>query len=172
MRGGPCGKMPGGQACVEFAMLLLVIVLLLMGVFDLACAIRANNTIANMSREGANLASRSSAGLRDNPQAIMDTLAATAQSLDMRGEGMMYITVVQGGTITLQEGWKNGALAASSKVGTPSESDPHPKARNLESLNLTSGQTAYVVEVFYDYRSLFSNGVMTLANRFYSRTVF
>lgn len=168
------GEKSSGQACVEFALLLLVFGGAMLAVYDFACAIRASNAIANMSREGANLASRPSAGVQDDPQGIMNTLAVTAQPLEMRSRGMMFITVVQGDTIQSQEAWRNSSLknAISSKIGSPSPADPHPKAKNLASLNLNPSQTAYVVEVFYNYRSLFSNSVVTLANQFYSRTVF
>ncbi|MBU5614646.1 TadE/TadG family type IV pilus assembly protein [Geomonas azotofigens] len=159
---------------VEFALLLLVFALLLLGIYDFACAIRVSNTIANMSREGANLASRPSPGLHENPQAVMDVLAATAQPLDMRGKGMMFVTVVKGDRILSQNPWKNSGLQndISSRIGTPSPADPNPVANELASLNLNPKQTAYVVEVFYNYQSLFSNSAVTLGKQFYSRTVF
>lgn len=168
------GKNSNGQACVEFALLLLVFGMLVLAVYDFSCAIRASNVIANMSREGANLASRPSTGLQDNLQGIMNTLALTAQPLDMTSKGMMFITIVQGDTIQSQEAWGNSGLkgTTNSRIGTPTTADPHPKALNLAALNLSPGQTAYVVEVFYNYQSLFSNSVVTLAKEFYSRTVF
>lgn len=172
-----CGRRresSSGQACVEFALLLLVFGMLVLAVYDFSCAIRASSVIANMSREGANLASRPSTGLQNNPQGIMNTLALTAQPLDMRSKGMMFITVVQGDTIQSQEAWGNSGLkgTTSSRIGTPSPADPNPKAQNLASLNLNHGQRAYVVEVFYNYQSLFSNSVVTFAKELYSRTVF
>lgn len=163
-----------GQACVEFALLLLVFVAAILALYDFACALRVSNSIANMSREGANLASRPTAGVQDDPQALMNTLALTAQPLDMSSKGMIFITVVQGDTIQKQEAWEKSPLknSISSKIGSPSPGEPHPKASNLAALNLTPDQTAYIVEVFYNYQSLFSNNVITLANQFYSRTVF
>ena len=47
-----------------------------------------------MSREGANLASRSTT----TPQYIMNALASTAQPLNMSSNGMIYITQVSGTT--------------------------------------------------------------------------
>lgn len=158
---------------MEFALLLLVFSALMLVVYDFACAIRASNVIANMSREGANLASRPAAGLQ-NLQGIMNALAATAKPLEMRSRGMMFITVVQGDSIQSQEAWENSSLkdAIGSRIGSPSLGDPHPKAKNLSSLNLSPSQTAYVVEIFYNYQSLFSNSAVTVANQFYSKTVF
>ena len=163
-----------GQACVELAIVLPVLVLLLVCVYDFACAIRANNTIANMSREGANLASRSSLGTVD----ILNVLADTAQPLDMKNNGMIYVTVVQGATgqpiIVSQVGWQNGNLkdSISSRIGTPSAANPNPPAQNLGALTLDASKTVHVVEVFYNYQSLFSSSLTNLAGQFYSKSIF
>jgi Flp pilus assembly protein TadG len=164
-----------GQALLELAVVLPLLVLLLLGVFDFARAIRANNAISNMSREGANLASRTSLATQD----IMNTLAATAQPLTMQNNGMIYITVVQGVAggdpqIQTQVGWQNSILGNTihSRIGTPTASNPNPTALNLGAINLAAGQTAYVVEVFYNFQSLFSSNVARLGSQFYSRTIF
>ncbi|GFO64875.1 pilus assembly protein [Geomonas paludis] len=163
-----------GQALVEFSLLLLVFALLMLALYDFACAIRASNTISNMSREGANLASRPAPGLQNNPQAVMDVLAATAQPLDMTERGMMFITVVQGKRIQAQDRWAKGTPQSdiNSRIGTPTSAEPNPVANDLASLDLKPEQTAYVVEVFYNYRSLFSNSAIAVGKQFYSRTVF
>ncbi|MBJ6751635.1 TadE/TadG family type IV pilus assembly protein [Geomonas anaerohicana] len=163
-----------GQALVEFALLLLVFAVLMLALYDFACAIRVSNTISNMSREGANLACRPSPGLQNNPQGVMDVLAATAQPLDMTGRGMMFITVVQGDRILVQDRWDKGnpQTDISSRIGTPTPAEPNPVTNGLASLNLQPEQTAYVVEVFYNYRSLFSNSAIAVGKQFYSRTVF
>ena len=163
-----------GQALLEFAVVLPLLVLLLLGVFDFARAIRTNNTISNMSREGVNMASRSSLA----PQDIMNALAATAQPLTMQSNGMIYITMVQGVAggspqIQTQVGWQNSSLknTIQSRIGTPTAGNPNPTALNLAALNLAAGQTSYVVEVFYNFQSLFPINVAKLGGQFYSRTV-
>ena len=163
-----------GQAVLEFAIVLPLILLLLMGIYDFACALRANNSISNMSREGANLASRPSAGMQDRRQDIMNALSATAQPLNMRENGMMFITVIQGDTIRSQEGWENSRLkdSVASRIGTPTPSQPNPKVHAIASLALAPTQSAFVVEVFYNYRSLFSSNALLLGQQLYSRTVF
>ncbi len=172
MRPGDGWNGERGQACVEFALLLLVFGLVLLGVYDFSCAIRANNVISSVSREGANLASRPAPGTQPDLQGIMDLLASTAQPLDMARRGMMYITEVQGDSIQAQEAWNKGGLKVESRIGTYTTGGAHPKALNLEALNLGSGQRAFVVEVFYEYRSLFSGSIVKLDKQFYSRTVF
>ena len=123
-----------------------------------------------MSREGANLAARASFA----PQEILNVLAITAKPLDMQHNGMIYLTVVQGTSgqpqIQSQTGWQNSNLknTITSQIGTPTPSNPNPSAQNLGNLNLTQNQVASIVEVFYNYQSLFSKNVATL----YSKAIF
>jgi Flp pilus assembly protein TadG len=159
----------GGQAMIELALVLLFLVSLCLGVFDFARAIRTNNTIANMSREGANLASRTSLAQQD----IMNTLADTAQLVpNMQLNGTMIITVLNGvtggdPTIPNQYYWSSNTPNFLSKLGTTA----NPTTHRLATLNLQTGQTANAVEVFYNYQSLFSSNVAKLSRQFYSMTV-
>jgi Flp pilus assembly protein TadG len=163
-----------GQALVELALILFLLALLFMGVFDFSRAIQAKNIITNVSREGADLASRALSGPLTE-QNMMNTLAYTAQPLDMGIHGMMYITVVNvpvGGSpqISSQTGWRGSTLGSSpgSKLGTPVS----PSTTGLASLGLSSGQNATIVEVFYNYESLFSNSFIPLAPQLYSISIF
>ena len=61
-----------GGAAVEFLFCLPLLILLLLPVADLARVIQANMILTNISREGANLASRTSM----KPQELMEALAA------------------------------------------------------------------------------------------------
>lgn len=81
-----------GQSLIELALILPVLLLLLWGVVDFSRAILFNNILVNMSREGANLASRTA----QSPQFIIDALNHTAAPLDMEAHGMVYITRVRG----------------------------------------------------------------------------
>ncbi len=168
MKAGTHDDKTNGQACVELALVLPFLLLLVAGVYDFACAIRANNAISSMSREGANLASRSSVA----PQDIMNVLAATAQSLDMQHNGMMYITVVQGTSnagqpkIISQTAWQNSQYAIGSRITT---STPN---LGLGTLQLDSSKTVNVVEVFYNYQSLFHSTLAMLDGHFYSKSIF
>lgn len=169
-----------GQALLELALVLPLLVLLALGVFDFSRAIHAKNIITNVSREGASLASRSSLPQTD----IMNALAYTAQPLDMNNRGMIYITKVTGGinttgsnvhpiiqdTINDQTRWK-GKTSPQSKVWNPT--DANTNAKNLGTLSLNNGDAVYVVEVFYDYQSIFSIGnKMLQSHKLYSMTIF
>lgn len=159
-----------GAAFVELAIVLPLLVLMALGVFDFARAIHVKNMITNMSREGANLASRSA--IPDTN--IMNAIAYTAQPLDMVNNGTIYITAVQGNTehgstvptIQSQNSWRNKSNP-SSKIG----SRVGDVAQNLGDLNLANGETVYSVEVFYRYRGMFFH-YLGLDKQLYSMSVF
>jgi Flp pilus assembly protein TadG len=159
-----------GSAFVELAIVLPLLILLALGVFDFARAIHAKNMITNMSREGANLASRTTTNGTD----IMNAIAYTAQPLNMTSNGAIYITVVQGDTengstvpkIISQTTWR-GKTSPRSKIGSSIGST----AQNLDTLNLADGETVHAVEVYYHYHSLFYN-YLGLDKQLYSMSVF
>ena len=49
-------RVPRGQALVEFALVLPIVLLLMMGVFDFGRAVFAYNSLSNAAREGARVA--------------------------------------------------------------------------------------------------------------------
>jgi hypothetical protein len=81
-----------GVSTIELAIILPILLMLLLGVMDFGRAILFNNVLVNMSREGANLASRTTQG----PPSIILVLNFTAAPLDMKGHGMVYISRVEG----------------------------------------------------------------------------
>lgn len=85
-------KASKGQSLIELALILPVLLLLALGVVDFARAIQFNNILVSMSREGANLASRTSY----TPQSIIAVLNNTAEPMVMATNGMMYITRIMG----------------------------------------------------------------------------
>ena len=144
-----------GQAIIEFAVTLLLLVLLLMGVFDYSRAIHAQAIITNMSREGANLIARANLNLSGDDatdfQNVLDLIGKTAQPLDMVNQGMMHIYKVENvngqNTITRQLGWSRSTGGSSMPISG--------SARNLGGVTLGPTQVAYGVEVYYKYKSVF-----------------
>jgi Flp pilus assembly protein TadG len=140
-----------GQSFVELALVLPLLLLLALGVFDLSRAIQANNIISNMSREGANLASRATFP----PQQIMSSLASTAQPLAMGTKGAMYMTKVTGGVGRVptvqspQSAWGNTTGGLNSRI------DLTNVAPSLKTITMAEGDTLYIFEVMYTYTSLF-----------------
>lgn len=166
-----------GAVMVELAMALPLLMLLAFGIADYAQAIQAKNILINMSREGANLASRTTS----DPQEIMTALATTADPLKMDRRGGMYITrvEVQGGVarVTEQYRWLGHHMSSSKvwagcsnwKKGECELPDPFPRA----SLGVTlgNGEVVYAVEVFYDYQPLIGY-VLKSASELYSMAIF
>ena len=164
-----------GQALIELAIVIPLLVVLLMGVIDFSRAILAKSTITNMSREAANLIARANPNLSGVEQTdaanVMDMIGKTAGSLKMTGQGMMYISTVEYDTVnnkpnrvTLYAPWSRGVTTNKSKINPTgisttnlNASTPlYVTAANLGGLTLTAtSQQVYVVEVYYQYNSIF-----------------
>lgn len=144
-----------GQSVVEIAFVVPLVVLLVLGIFDFSRAILTNNIIINMSREGANLASRT----QRTPQYIMNSLAVTSPSLAMGTNAMMYLAEVkvEGGAVKLNNGqfkitpWKENAQS-----DLNSQIDVNSVAQLAQGAK-TQGDNIYVFEVVYRYDFLFGN---------------
>lgn len=153
-----------GQSIVELALVLPLLLMLLMGVVDVSRAIHAYSIIANMSREGASLASRT--GI--NRQDIMDSVANTAQPLSMKDDGMMYVTEVDSNNnVKTQDGWQGRSNPKSAITGTDAA------AEALGTIDRTGKDSFYICEVFYQYHSLFiPNQWLVYAPELHSISVF
>lgn len=166
-----------GIASVEMAILLPLLLGLALPIYDVARNIQAQMILINVSREGANLASRASTVY--TMQQIMNSLTATTPPLQMASNGMIYITEIMGnnncdangngctGVVIAQYRWNNGGYNASSGLwncggggtswatdgtggcnGLPSPGKNSPTVQTLNG-QLSDGQVAYVVEAFY-----------------------
>ena len=167
-----------GNALVEFAFVLPVMLALALGVVDYSRAIQFNNILVSLSREGANLASRTN----QTPQSIIRTLVTTAQPLQMDSDGIMYITKIVGrpdgtGQVEAQyrsaggkaslvsDIWACGGWAADNSCAIP----PTRPVVNLP-LTLQDGETVYAVEAAYSYAPL-TGFVMDVAPKMYAQTI-
>ena len=169
---------------MEFAIVLPLLAVLLFMVVDLSRAIQTKIILLNISREGANLASRSTTDLNGSSQTIMNALAASTPPLDMNKRGMIYITKIMGYTaksglrniVLEQYRWDAGAkvsgyLPASQvwRCGSWSngtctniaKADSAP-AVSLMSGQLSDGELIYAVETFYNFDMLF--GTLKIGN--------
>lgn len=164
-------KKSNGAALVELSIILPLLLLLVFGVFEFGRAIRTKNIITNMSREGANLASRTLSTV----QQIMDAIALTAQPLDMTANGMIFITEVRGQgksptvpRVIAQSRWAGGGYHPSSKAWSGCRNwdedgaclenfdkltDDEAEA-DLKGLVLKDREIVFVVEVFFDYQAI------------------
>ena len=176
-----------GIAAVEFAIVLPLLALLLFMVVDLSRAIQAKIILLNISREGANLAARSTADLSGSSQTIMDALAASTPPLNMKGRGMIYITKIMGyassptasvRNIVLEQYrwsagvkssgyqppsqvWQCGSWDGNGTCANIAKSDKAPVLA-LMSGQLADGELIYAVETFYNFDMLF--GTLKVGN--------
>lgn len=173
-----------GQSLVEFALLLPLLLAVALGVVDFGRAILFSNMLVNISREGANLAARTT----ENPQFIIDALNHTAAPLEMESHGMIYVTRVvgvddgAGGTlsqVTQQFRAIQGDWALSSRLWgcaswTPAGSCNLPGGETGRvvalPLPLAIGEEINIVEAIYDYTSI-QRYVMPVAPDLYSQTI-
>jgi Flp pilus assembly protein TadG len=178
-------RFAAGIAAVELALILPVIVVVFLGLVDLARGMQANMILINLGREAANLSARGKVQLSDNAQTIIGQVAATAPPLDMNKQGMLYITRVMGQTsgsgtrsIVLEQyrwddsvnnrGFRVSGYAPTSKVWSCGNwasgvagTCVVPSGTNAPVITLMSGQLAdgeviYVVEAFYKFNMVFS----------------
>lgn len=153
-----------GQSVVELAFVLPLLILFILGVADLSRAIHAYNAIVNLSREGANLAARTTM----DASTIMNTLAAGVHPLALDKNGMMYLTEVEqisgSPAIRSQTGWKGGS-------GLLSRVDGGTLVDTLGGIELQPGQKVLIFEVLYRYDSLFKSGD-GFAPVLHSKTIF
>ena len=173
-----------GSSLIELAIILPVLLILVLGVADFGRAILFNNILITMSREGANLASRTT----ENPKNIILALNFTANPLQMAAHGMVYITRVRGEVV-------NGALVAVVQEqyrATSGDMSLQSKLRPCPSWNSATGQCnlptapadrvitlslplalnaeVSVVETIYHYSPM-TNYVMQAAPDLYSWTL-
>ena len=155
-----------GQSVVELALLLPLLVLLTLGTYDVARAMRAKNMLINMSREGANLALR---GPRTSHafQEVMGTMAAAVGPLQLDKDGMMYVTEIkkkEGVRTVTRTPWDRNPAAPCGDV--TAEFPPSPLA---ETVPVAEGTSVCIFEVVYKYDSLL---LPDYAPQLHSTTVF
>jgi len=181
-----------GQSLIELALLLPLLLMLVFGVIDYARAIQFNNILVAMSREGANLASRTSA----LPQDIIRALNNTAEPLVMSSRGRVFITKIVGRKVVAtcvdappvycttfpkvesQTRAVVGAAALVSKVwacaagwsGSGTCNSVPANATAVIPMTLSDGEEVYAVEALYDY-NVIVNYVMQGGPKLYSLTV-
>jgi Flp pilus assembly protein TadG len=176
-RGRSCGA-----AAVETALLLPLLVLLALPAADLARALQARLILDAISREGASLAARGTLPLKDAGQSIMDTLAATAPPLDMRRDGMLFVSRIMGsasGPLVLeQHRWLGGGHDAAVAAAACAGWDAAGRCTQLGPVALDpdaapeDGEVVHAFEAHYRFRPWFGALLLGLETDMHALTLF
>jgi len=147
-----CGKIAtaeSGQAAMEFALIVTLMLVLFFIVVDFGRAIHDLQVIAGLSRQGSNLASRGTS-LPDSATAVL----AGDPTLNLSNNGEVIITSVSNinrvYTITGQV--SQGKITQTSRVGNGLGS--RATLPSSVATMLGPGQTIYITEVFYSYQPI------------------
>lgn len=169
-----------GQALVEFAAVIVMLIALVYGLMDFCVAIYEKQLLTNLSREGANLSAR---GVGATQAEIMSNalhavwVESSPLNLSNSTSGRLILTAASntnktyGGYLVTQQ-LDSGSMSASSVVAPGGIN----KAANIPTnLIVAAGHTIYIAEVFYDYTPpapLVKLVHINLTNRFYDVAYF
>jgi hypothetical protein len=163
-----------GQSILEFALILPVILLMVLGLVDLGWALLDQHVVTRLAREGSNLISRD-VSLQDAVTAIKN-MSTRPVDLD-NGSKIIFSVIKKGGTIgtanynrdVLYQRYEYGTLPAQSVLSTAGSgsfgSGPNYEAANSDndtSLRVTNmpvaigsaGGMIYVTEIFTTHTTL------------------
>ncbi len=163
---GPLGRR--GQALVEFALLLPVLLLMVLGVIEFSRSLDAVHSMSTLSREGANLAARGTP---------LDTVALTVLTnggeIGLGRAGGVVATEVAidsaGWPIVRAQAFSPGFSRASG-LGTAGDT-----AFGLHQAGLASGRRHYIVEIYYRFRPITPVGALLgfgVRDTLYERAIF
>jgi hypothetical protein len=132
-----------GLALAEFAILLPLLLMLVLGVVEYGNALSRMHTLSSLSREGANLASRGST----LPEVLTNVLTNGSDiSLASQGGVVASRLEVQGGSARIMEQAASTGYGGTSRIGGTGA-----PAAGTGTWGLAEGQVVYVVEIFYNY---------------------
>jgi len=138
-----------GQAAMEFALIVTLMLVLFFMVVDFSRAIHDVQVIAGLSRQGSNLASRGTS-LSDSATAVL----AADPTLNISNNGEVIITSVSNinrvYTITGQV--SQGKITQTSRVGNGIGN--RATVPSSAAALLAPNQTIYITEVFYSYQPI------------------
>jgi hypothetical protein len=147
-----------GQAIMEFAAVVVMLIVLIFGAIDFCRAIYMRQLLVNLSRETANLEAR---GSGSTTQDIMSNAMAAAitEALPLTlgsSNGMVIVTAVTlsntNNTPIISYQYSAGSLAgAASVIGGPAGNAPKQMPNTGSISILPAFRTVYVAEIYYKF---------------------
>lgn len=149
-----------GNAAVEFALALPVLLLLLLASAELGRFVLLNQKIDRVAGTISDLVARAETISEGDLDDIFYAAAQVASPFDLDGRGRVLISSVinnDGETATIA--WQRsggGSLAASSRVGSEGETADLP-----EGFDVREGETAIISEVYFDFEPFLSEMIVS-----------
>jgi TadE-like protein len=161
-----------GQSVIEFAMVMPLLLVIVLGVVEVSYALLDQHVITKLSREGSNLISRDTS-LADSAAALK---SMSGRPVDFSTNARLIFSVVRRGATTgtsnydkdvLYQRYEYGALSASSMLSTRGsasygsgpdyaaanpDGDTNIQVTNLPAgITLTTGGTLYITEIYVQH---------------------
>jgi len=132
-----------GQGVAEFALVLPIILIILLGMVEFSNAYDRVHGLAGLSREGANIAARGTA-----LSEVLSTVTANGETLKMSANGGAIVSrlVVQGGVPVVMASVSTSGYDGKTRVVEADE-----PATWISTAGFAEGSTHYAVEVFLTY---------------------
>jgi len=141
-----------GQGIAEFALVLPIILMILLGMVEFSNAYDRVHGLAGLSREGANIAARGTA-----LSEVLTTVVANGETLQMSGNGGAIVS-----RVVVQDG-QPVVMSQIASTGYEDESrimDADSAAVWISMAGFAEGSTHYAVEVFLTYEPITPLGQM------------
>jgi Flp pilus assembly protein TadG len=184
-----------GQSVVEFAIVLPLLMLIVLGVIEVSYALLDQHVVTKLTREGSNLISRDTS-LADAAAALKNM---SGRPVNFNTHSKLIFSVVRRGATTgtanfnqdvLYQRYEYGSLAAASKISTAGSGSygggPEYEANNPDGdanirvtnmppgIVLSTGGTIYITEIFTTHELItpFDKFGVTLPKTLYSIAYF
>jgi Flp pilus assembly protein TadG len=148
------GKIGGrsGQSLIEFTLMAAALLVLVFGIIDIGRALSQRQILINLSREGANLASRGTSVTN-----TVDALVVSANPLNIANDGRIILTVIQRQqdlTLKVVDQYARGGLSDRSRVAPLGLITPSATIKIPNNVIPQPDQLLTVAEVFHTYTAI------------------